>query len=136
MKSLLTIIFIIGFIGITVFGFAWMHHGMQNHDGECIAAIALNVDCPKQASLINYLVFHLNAFKSFSLAAFGENLLNPLLFVLASLLFVGFFSSSLIFISPLGSDSSRYKFKNYFSPPQKQKLAHWLALYENSPTVS
>jgi hypothetical protein len=66
----LGIFLIIGFIGLAVFGFFGMHSGMQDHDGDCAVATVQGGDCPKQSNLFNYLTFHLEVFRSFSIAIF------------------------------------------------------------------
>ena len=135
MKSLFTTMLLVGFLGVTVFGVFNMHTGMQNHDSNCVAATAQGVNCPKQGGLLEYLTFHLDAYKGFSLAAFGENTSGALSLVFVLLLFIGLAFSSSLHCRPTQFNVCRYRFKEFFSPPQKQELTRWLALHENSPAA-
>ena len=137
MKFLLTTILLASFIGIAVFGVFDMNHG-QAHDmdpNNCIAATAKGMDCPKEADPIDFAAFHADAYRGFSLATFGENIMNGLLLAFASLLLIGlvFFSHQLFKLPQLAF--YRYRFRDSFSPPQKQQLIRWLALHENSPAT-
>ena len=132
----------VGFVGISVFGTFGMHTqadmNMQGHDmppSNCIGATAQGVDCPKQADPIDFATFHIDAFKGFSTATFGENVLAGLLLLFASLVFMG-----LAFFFPNRFDPPRlafyrYRFRDSFSPPQKREYLRWLALHENSPAT-
>ena len=135
MKSLFIILFISSFIGIAVFGFVGMHHGMQVHDGGCIAATSQGTDCPKQANPVDYAVFHLDAFKSFSLASFRESPLNVFLLAFAALFLIGFGFFPRFFLRPPHLILSQSTFRDTFFSPQKQEITHWLALHENSPST-
>lgn len=141
MKSPLTILLIISYLAIGVFGIFGMHTqagmGMEGYNmatSNCIAAITKGVVCPKEAGPIDFVLFHIDSYKGFSLATFGDNVMNALLLVFASLLFIGLvFLSPHLFKPPLLA-FYRYQFKNSFSPTQKQQLTRWLALHENSPS--
>lgn len=138
MKSLFTTIVLVSFIGIAVFGVFGMSHG-QAHDmgpNNCIAATAKGMDCPKEAEPIDFAVFHIDAYKGFSLATFGESAMSALLLAFASLLFIGlaFFSPHLF--KPPQLAFYKHRFRDAFSPPQQQEITRWLALHENSPAFS
>lgn len=136
------IILMVGFVGISVFGSFGMHTqadmNMQGHDmpsSNCIGATAQGVDCPKQADPIDFATFHIDAFRGFSLATFGENLMGMLLLIFATLIFIGlaFFSPRLFKIPKLAF--YRQHFRDFISSPQQQQLIRWLALHEKSPTT-
>ena len=139
MKFLLTTILLAGFVSIAVFGVFGMNHGNgQGHDmvsKNCIAATAKGMDCPKEAKPLDFAAFHINVFKVFSLATFGENIMNALLLAFTSLLFIGLAFFSQFLFRPPQLALYRYRFRDSFSPPQKQELTRWLALHENSPTI-
>lgn len=143
MKSLFISILLASYIAIGVFGVFGMHTqadmNMQGHNmppSNCIGATAKGVDCPKQADPIDFAAFHIDAFRGFSLATFGENLIGMLLLAFAALIFIGlaFFSQHLFKIPKLVF--YRQRFRDSFSPPQQQQLIRWLALHEKSPTLS
>jgi len=137
MKFLFTATLLASFIGIAVFGaFGMNHASAQGHDGGCIAATAKGINCPEEANPIDSVAFHLDAYRGFSLATFGESAMSALLIAFASLLFIGgaFFSRHLFKLPQLAL--SRDRFSNSFPPPQKTELTRWLALHENSPSFS
>jgi hypothetical protein len=119
-------ILLISVVALAVFGAFGMHAGMQNHDGNCIAAQARGVDCPKQNSLLAYITFHLDAYKDFSLTTLSS-IISVLLLALALIIF-GFI------FKPPKLAFFRARLRN-FSPPskRKQKFSRWLSLHENSP---
>lgn len=132
----LGIFLIIGFIGLAVFGFLGMHSEMQDHNGDCAVATVQGGDCPKQSNLFNYITFHLDIFKSFSIAIFEESLL---IFILTIVLLSIFFGLSkllenLIFFK-LNFICSRYRQLELFGLYAKRKFFHWLAFHENSPSI-
>ncbi len=143
MKSLLTTLLITSYVAIGVFGVFGMHTqadmNMQGHDtapSTCLAATAKGVDCPKEAGPIDFAGFHIDAFRGFSLATFGENILAS--FLILVLLAVGVGLSRLLgnYLSPpqLNLAYSRYG-PEQVSLPLKQQLLRWLSLHENSPTT-
>ncbi len=127
---------LVGFISIAMFGILGMHAGMQNHEGGCITAVTQGADCPKQGNALEYLTFHLNAFRDFSAVIFEENLLAFLLALIMLTVGVGL---SLFFgnLAPpqLGLARLRYRQRENFNSSPERQLLRWLALHENSPTT-
>lgn len=135
MKSLLTTTILLGFISVAVFGFAGVSHGaLDAHDDGCIMATAKGVECPQATSAADYLTFHLNAFKSFSSATFGETLAASLLTLL--LLALGLPAVALIRSrAPMLSHAYVWhRWRESLDSPEERELLHWLALQEHSPT--
>lgn len=143
MKSLFTTLLIASYIGVAVFGAYGMHtqaENLQGHQGivtsassNCMASIAKGTDCPKETDPIDFASFHIDVFRSFSLATFGENLLASLLLLV--FLFIGVGLNALFgkYAPPdLYVAYSRYGLEQYSSPP-RQQILRWLALHENSP---
>ena len=135
MKSVISVFTIIGFISVAVFGFAAMNHNSNYSHGGCVAAATQGTDCPKGSDVTAFLNFHFYAFRSFSLATIGENVMSALSLAFTSLLFIGPAFFSFFLLHPPKLVFYRYQFQNSFPPPQKQKLTRWLALHENSPTI-
>ncbi len=136
MKILITILLVISFINIVVFGVFGMHTGMQNHSDNCIAAAVQRTDCPRQNNLFNFLFFHLNAFKNFLTVIFSEFAFSLLIYYL---LVIGIAIRILLGNSGLlRFNFSRYKLRRLelFSSLFRYKFFYWLALHENSPTAS
>jgi polyferredoxin len=82
----LTLLLIIGFASIAVFGFIAMNDNEGGHTG-CIAATAQGAVCPS-TNLGDFIAFHANAFRVFSTATFAPSVLS--LIALALLAFAGF----------------------------------------------
>ncbi|MBI2042140.1 MAG: hypothetical protein HYT21_00070 [Candidatus Nealsonbacteria bacterium] len=131
MKSALTTLLLIGFVGTVIFGFISMSHKNDtNHN--CIAATAQSADCPKASNSLSFAVFHLDAFKNFSTAVFGNSVLSAFLFFVYLVLLAGF-----VGLKPPQPNlffQRRQSFES-FSLPQG-KRTRWLALHENSPTAA
>lgn len=138
MKVALTTFLITGFIGIAVFGVFAMDHGSDQGHSGCIAATAQGADCPKEENSLSFLNFHLDAFRSFSMATFGENLASAFLLLIALVLIAAF--GVIAGISParsaLATNYRRRQFLESHSFPSQRELTHWLALHENSPATS
>lgn len=136
MKYLGALLFIV-YIGLSVFGIFGMHAMMQNQKGDCIAATFQDKDCPYQVSSIDYLIFHINAYKNFSLAIFSGNILNSLSTVFSLLLLVGLilFYPFIVRLPRFIISKQKYRYRNSFLSHQKQKINQWLAMLENSPAL-
>lgn len=133
MKSVFTSLLIVSFVSIAVFGIFGMHAGMQDHGGECIAATAQGTDCPKQANPVEYLTFHLDAFRDFSTATFGDIATSLLIL---SLLIIGIVFGGLRGnLAPPRLAYSQIRRSDSFRPPSQYGLIRWLALHENSPAT-
>lgn len=132
MKFLYLSIVLASFIGIAVFGIFGMHLGMQNHDGGCVAATQ-GTACPKQANPIDYLIFHLDAFKNFSTATFSA--IAAALLIL-SLPVIGVVSRALPWnLASPKLAHYRLGHSDSFRPPSQYGFSRWLALHENSPAT-
>lgn len=137
----LSVLLLIGFVGVAVFGVFNIHQGgMSDHNqtsGDCIAATTKGMDCPKEADPISFAVFHLDAFRDFSIVTLGENslaLISTLLLLVAGVFF-GILKGK---ASPpqLNFAYSRYRLWEFFRLRLKRRLLGYLALHENSPTIS
>lgn len=137
MKSLFAALLITSYVAIGIFGIFGMHTqadmNTKGHENmvpsNCVVSSAKGVDCPKGATLIDFATFHIGAFRDFSLATFGENLLVFLL----TLLFLAIVGTNLGAL--LGSLAPRRYDPEQFSSPSKQQLLRWLSLHENSPAA-
>ena|SRR3989338_9556280 len=115
---------------IALFGIWAMHLDMPEHDSGCLAAAAQGADCPRLASPLDYLAFHLNTFKNLS-SATPENSIAPLL--IFALVMFGLVLTALappepkILTRPIGA-------LDVLSLLSRMGLFRYLALQENSPT--
>jgi hypothetical protein len=134
MKFPLAYILLISFVGVALFGYTGMHTGMQNHEGGCIAALARGTDCPKQGNLVDYLAFHLDAFKNFSTATFND-IASSLLILSLFVALVTLWALRRRNLAPPKLAYFRLKQFNSFHPPSQDELIGWLSLHENSPAL-
>ncbi|OGF90978.1 hypothetical protein A3H65_00675 [Candidatus Giovannonibacteria bacterium RIFCSPLOWO2_02_FULL_45_14] len=136
MRSVFIALLVLSFIGVAVFGLFPMISAEHGHD-VCIAVASQRFNCQKVSDALPYIAFHLNAFRIFSTAVFGNNVANFVLLFFVSLLIVA--SGIGIGIYPalptLSKYDNRRRFFGSFSPPFKLEFTRWLALLENSPTT-
>ena len=138
MKSVLTILLILGFIGITIFGFAIMHYGNGYGSGNCIAAIILGTDCPRANDALAFATFHINALNFFTTAVFGlSSFANILLIFLALIIFLRFgliFNQSLVLAKNAfqASYSRFFEFHLFF---RKEIIRRFTLLNKRNPHV-
>lgn len=134
MKISLTILLVISFVSIAVFGFFGMNSTMgPGHKSDCIAAVAQDADCPQETNSLDFAIFHVDAFRSFSLTTLTVNIATAFLLVLALFLGLGFLLRRIFYTPYLALSFSR--FTDSSPPLPKQEFTSWLALLENSPAV-
>lgn len=127
MKSAFITLLIISFVGVAVFGFISMVFG-DTHHGGCIASNQLGALCPLNDAL-DFVVFHLSAFKYFSTAV----LVAVLLILLSGMIFS-------ILPRPLDKDEDddfAFSTQNGKFPifSKSQEITSWLSLHINSPAL-
>lgn len=127
-------IFLISFIAIAVFGFMAADYSDHN---RCIVAIAQGGALCHDSAL-DFVVFHLGALKSFSLAIFNFAFLAIAIAFLALSIFSAF-HKNLTDISNrlIGNFSLFQKIRELLSSVEKIKFSHWLSLCEKrDPSLS
>lgn len=138
MKTAVTTFLIVGFVGIAVFGAFAMNHGSGNGHSGCIVVTAQKAICPMGGNAFSFIAFHFEAFRSFTTAIFDDGFIGMTASLIVSFLIlaIGFFVkiNSTPLLIKTDYNFSRFSESNYFSP--QQKLIHWLALRENSPSAS
>src|SRR3989338_1533603 len=82
MNSRLSILLIVGFLGIAIFGFMGMDTSGHGHM-DCIATAIQGKVCPETLSVIGFINFHFNAARFFSTAVFGSLVIAALAILLA-----------------------------------------------------
>ena len=133
MKSPLAALLIGILVGISMLGFVGMIHGVQAHDGGCIAAMTQGMNCPIESNLADYLAFHFDALKKFSTAIFSG--------IAASLLILSLLVIAVAFGIPPRNlvlpQFAYYRLRRTdpLAPPSRYELIRWLALHENSPAT-
>ena len=134
MKFTLTTFLLVGFIGIAVFGFLAINHGGSHGHSGCLAAVAKGTDCPYETGTAASVAFHLDTFKGFSTAVFGENAGSAVTLLLLLLLSVGLGIGQRIYSRTLPLPF--FLVHRLFAQPFQLQFAQWLALHENSPSVT
>jgi len=132
MKRFLTAALILSFVAIAVFGFLAIGHGQG-----CIATLARGSECRNTTNPFAATFFHLDAFKEFSTAVFGDASVS-----LASALVILVFAMGARVLSRSAEQSTlpalaaRWERpRQYFGAISQEKFSCWLALHENSPSV-
>ena len=130
MMRCLSVIILVGFVSLSVFGvFGMLENGMQEGT-TCLASLAQNGACPPPEHTFASAVFHANALKVFSTA-----LLSVVLSLASlTLLCTGFLSLFFQKTLRVGDTLARrvYEIVSEFSAVQKVRPA--LARLEHSPT--
>ncbi len=126
MKALFSILAIISFVTIAVFGFSAMEQDPEHgHSKICIATVANGFECPPGTNLID---FHLNAFRTFSNATLLAYSLLAL-FVALWTLPTGPFG-----LKPVLKFQTKDRGPLFIS--RETILKSWFSLHENSPSAA
>ena len=139
MKKYLTIILLIGFVGMSLLGFIGMPHQMSEHSGsDCLASLVVGKSlCPEVNNSFSYAFYHIQAYQFFSnalITSFGAILAVLALAFILSFVLKDFFhsvcfgKSNYLFEKRMIeiSDSLRSNLKDFI---------RWLSLLENSPSI-
>ena len=135
MKVLLISLLILSFLGISALAFVTMYHsGSYGINKRCATEMATGLDCP--ANPFAFADFHLNLFRGFSSAYFGD-FFNTYL-ALITFLLLGFifniFGYGFLSVSRMRHCYFERFFES-FTPLVESKASHWLSLHENSPAT-
>jgi hypothetical protein len=134
MKNLATLLLLVGFAGMAVFGLFVMDFAMGHDGGGCVASRLNGNDnlCPM--NLMQMAFHHVSAFQAFSLSTSAFSFTLGLIFLLS------FLSLSLLFIKILSFRPPIFlgRLQRGIPEPslfQQQKIIRWLALFEHSPSI-
>ncbi len=127
MKDVFAALAILSFVSVAIFGFLAMD--MNNLAGghqNCIAETAnANGLCPND--IIDLSFFHVNTYKSFSLAVFASFLA---LLLIAGFLWIKIQNKNFEFLEKTFFTNLNLAYK-----PSQEKTFHWISLLENSPSL-
>lgn len=136
----LTLILLIGFIGMGLFGFVGMPHQMSEHsDSDCLASFVVNkILCPDGNNSFSYAFYHIQAYQFFSNALVSSFVAICAVIALAFLLtfVLKKIDTRLILRNQIFylkkrlteiADSLISSFRNFI---------RWLSLLENSPSIN
>ena len=127
MNSWLSILLIIGFLGIAIFGFMGMGTDGHGHM-DCIATAVQGKICPETFGVAGFINFHFNAARFFSTAVFGSLALTALA-VFLSFALVTLILSRLRDLPLI----AKYRLPQFLLAPAslpKDALNYWLLLHE------
>jgi uncharacterized membrane protein YhaH (DUF805 family) len=132
MKYLLTLILLISFVGIAIFGFTLFDHGMDNSDGNCITSPMDRTACP--TSIVAMTLHHISSLQALttSIVSSISNWLLLLAFILLVSVSAFLLYKNLLF-PKLELLQKRLRDLEVNFSYSKQKIISWLSLLENSP---
>jgi hypothetical protein len=133
MKYFLSLLVIISFIGIGVFGFIFSDMGL-NHQGGCVASAINGTECP--TNIVDFGAHHISALRTLTTTAVPpiSNWFLLIAFLLLISVSIFLFYKNLLFPK---SEFLRERLRNLESNflYSKQKTISWLSLFELSPTL-
>ena len=134
MKYLATLLLIMSFVGVGIFGFALFDHAMMDgSNGGCVASAIDGTECP--TNIVAMVSHHVSAIQTLTTTLPASS--NWLL-LLASLLLisVSIFLFYKDFLLPkLESLPQRLRELTLHSLYSRQRIISWLSLFELSPSL-
>ncbi len=132
MKYLASLLLIMSFVGIGVFGFAIFDHAMMDGSNSgCVASAIDGTVCP--TSIMSMTLHHISAIQTLTTALPSS---SSLLLLLASLISVSIFLfDKNILLPKLESLPQRRRDLTLHSLYSRQKIVSWLSLFELSPSL-
>ncbi|MEK7094027.1 MAG: hypothetical protein AAB903_01655, partial [Patescibacteria group bacterium] len=129
MKYLASLLLIMSFVGIGVFGFAIFDHAMMDGSNSgCVASAIDGTVCP--TSIMSMTLHHISAIQTLTTALPSS---SSLLLLLASLISVSIFLfDKNILLPKLESLPQRRRDLTLHSLYSRQKIVSWLSLFELS----
>jgi len=134
MKSILTLILIISFVGIVVFGFTLFSHGMSESTSGCITSPIDGTPCP--TNIVAMTLQHISALQTLTTSVMPS--FSSWILLLAFILLVSFSISTFyksLFYPKLEFSHQRLRDLASNSFYSKQKITSWLSLFELSPAL-
>lgn len=135
MKYLATLLLIVSFAGIGVFGFTLVDHAMMDGSNSgCVASAIDGTECP--TNIMAMTSHHVSAIQTLTTTTMSP--IGGVLLLLASLLLTSvsiiLFNKNLL-LPKLGFLPQRLRDLTLHSLYSKQKKVSWLSLFELSPSL-
>ena len=134
MKYLATLLLIMSFVGVGIFGFALFDHAMMDgSNGGCVASAIDGTECP--TNIVAMVSHHVSAIQTLTTTLPASS--NWLL-LLASLLLVSvsiFLFYKDLLLPKLESLPQRLRELTLHSLYSRQRITSWLSLFELSPSL-
>lgn len=138
MKFTATLLVLVSFIGLAVFGIAFMDSG-KHHESSfiaCVGSLTQGATCPSDNPVASS-IFHLNSFRAFSSSPLTQSV--ALLLVTVGLLLAAAMLKAIRvgFVSSLNTKPLALKkiFETSYQPFKEEKIL-WNSLHENSPAIT
>lgn len=138
MKFIISML-LIGFIGMTLFGFMVMPHQTSEHSNfDCIASFVVNKDlCPDENNSFSYAFYHIQAYQFFSSALISSFVA---IFVITALTFILTFvfreidarlvlRNQIFYLRKRLTEVTNSIFSSF------RVFIRWLSILENSPSL-
>lgn len=139
MAKIITVFLILSFTGLAVFGFLGMGSHEPGHGvNGCIAALMKETGCAGFNSPVDFVIFHLSAYKIFSsINISAATLLSMMLLAFALLLAIPFKFLEPKSFAVLTKEIklTRYPASYEFHTFSELKFIRWLALHEKRDNV-
>jgi len=134
MKYLATLLLIMSFVGVGIFGFALFDHAMMDgSNGGCVASAIDGTECP--TNIVAMVSHHVSAIQTLTTTL---PVSSNWLLLLASLLLVSvsiFLFYKDFLLPKLESLPQRLRDLTLHSLYSKQRILSWLSLFELSPSL-
>lgn len=138
----ISLVLLIGFLTISLFGFAMMPHQMSKHSehssSDCLASFVVNKSlCPDGNNSFSYAFYHIQAYQFFSNALIGS---FGAIFAVIALAFILTFVLRDFDICLVRKNQILYLKKklleiSYSLNSSSKDFIRWLSLLENSPSI-
>jgi len=135
MKYLATLLLIVSFAGMGIFGFSLFDHAMMDGSNSgCVASAIDGTVCP--TSIMDMTLHHISALQTITTTVVPP--ISGLLLLLASLLLISvsillFYKDQLL--PKLGLLPQRLRDLTLSSLYSRQRITSWLSLFELSPSL-
>ncbi|MFA5831820.1 MAG: hypothetical protein WC878_08435 [Candidatus Paceibacterota bacterium] len=133
MKKIGTLLLLVGFAGMAVFGLFVMDFAMGHDDMGCIASRVSGNESVCPMNLLQMAFHHISAFQAFTQSTVSQLFGIAFLFFLLLVLVPFVFFKKLLF-PPKIWGRAFWDWLNH-SCFQQQKITRWLALFEHSPSI-
>ncbi|OGL87526.1 hypothetical protein A3I40_04315 [Candidatus Uhrbacteria bacterium RIFCSPLOWO2_02_FULL_48_12] len=138
-KLFITFLLILSIAGVALLGFTMVEHGMGHEAGGCLAQVGRVAPCPESggSSPADFLTFHLEVLKIFSVAPDFLNVIAALLLmlILVALRRLKFLRRG-IMLSVGHLMAAGYTSIEQFVTPLETNLRQWLAMHEKRDPIT
>ncbi len=130
MKYLASLLLIMSFVGIGIFGLEALDHSMRHGQSDCVASIVTNTLCP--VNLRSIITHHFAAIQSFFNVPISTLVFSVILLIAVSIIGpIYLFKFRFLYSQFITQRSEDYRLRFNLG---RHKLISWIALFELSPS--